>query len=317
MKVQPILFAPTTKSYLWGGTKLKEKWGKASSEATIAECWELSAYQGSESVAVGGDFDGQTLGEIVSTHPTFFGAAVGEGGFPILVKLIDAAKDLSIQVHPDDLYARVHEGDNGKTEMWYIAEAAPDAAIYYGFARDVSREEVEKSIRENTVTALLRRVPVTAGDAFLVPAGTVHALLAGVTVIEIQESSNVTYRVYDYDRRDQDGNPRQLHIEKALEVMQFCPREVAERWGQADVADGVTERKLACCNYFRTSEICIRDGAYEIAPQDTFVTFTVSGGEGYFAEGGRRIRKGETWLVPNGCRAKIQGKGLTLVTTVV
>lgn len=316
-QIQPILFTPATKSYLWGGTTLLAKWGKTSPEATVAECWELSAYAGCESVARGGDCDGMSLGEIVETHPELFGAAVGEGGFPILVKLIDAAKDLSVQVHPDDLYARVHEGDNGKTEMWYIADAVPGAAIYYGFSRNVSRGEVEKSIRENTVTTLLQKVPVTKGDAFLVPAGTVHALLAGVTVIEIQESSNVTYRVYDYDRRDKDGNPRQLHIGKALEVMQFCPREVAEKKTVTTVAPGVTERKLACCHYFRTSEINVHDGIYEIAPKDTFVTFTVAGGEGVFTDDGREIKKGQTWLVPNGCSARIQGKGLTLVTTVV
>ena len=201
MKAQPILFTPATKSYLWGGTALMEKWGKTATETTIAECWELSAYAGCESIARGGACDGMSLGKIVETHPELFGSAARDG-FPILVKLIDAAKDLSVQVHPDDLYARVHEGDRGKTEMWYIADAVPGAAIYYGFARDVSREEVEKSIRENTVTTLLQKVPVTRGDAFLVPAGTVHALLAGVTVIEIQESSNVTYRVYDYDRRE-------------------------------------------------------------------------------------------------------------------
>ena len=143
MKAKPILFTPATKSYLWGGTALMEKWGKTATEATVAECWELSAYAGCESIARGGDFDGLPLGEIVRAHPELFGSAARDG-FPILVKLIDAAKDLSVQVHPDDLYARVHEGDRGKTEMWYIADAVPGAAIYYGFARDVTREEVEK-----------------------------------------------------------------------------------------------------------------------------------------------------------------------------
>ena len=134
---------------------------------------------------------------------------------------------------------------------------------------------------------------------------------------EIQQSSNVTYRVYDYDRRDKDGNPRALHIEKAMEVMNLRAREVPQTKTATTVSTGVTERKLACCHYFRTSEINVHDGIYEIAPKDTFVTFTVADGEGSFPDDGREIKKGQTWLIPNGCSARIQGKGLTLVTTVV
>lgn len=316
MKLKPMKFIAATKSYLWGGTALADNWGKHSEEPTIAECWELSSYPGSESVVDGGDYDGRPLGALVAGNPSLFGRAAEKGDFPILVKLIDAAKDLSVQVHPADEYARAHEGGHGKTEMWYIADAKEDAAIYYGFRRDVSREEVERSIRENTVTELLRRVPVRKGDAYFVPAGTVHALLGGVTVIEIQQNSNITYRVYDYDRRDKDGRPRALHIAQALDVMDYHASKPQARSAAEKVGAGVTQRQLAACPHFCTCEVRIDGGMYEVYPEDTFLTFTVAEGCGMFV-GGDEIRRGETWLVPNGCRAQIKGEGLTLVVTVV
>ncbi len=310
---KPIKFIPATKAYIWGGRALKEKWGKTADTETIAECWELSSFSGAESTDAE---SGKELSKIISEHPEYFGGKANENYFPILVKLIDAAGDLSIQVHPDDKYAKENEtGSFGKTEMWYIADAKDGASIYYGFSKDVSREEVAESIKNNTVTDLLTRVSVQKGDAFFVPAGTVHALLSGVTVIEIQQNSNITYRVYDYDRRDKDGNPRELHIEKALDVLDYKKGKAAANKNTIPIEKGVSTRVLADCEYFCTQEIKIVGAEYKISPENSFATFTVADGSGEF-ETGEKISKGETWLIPCGLDTSISGN-LTIVLTTV
>ncbi len=309
----PIRFIPATKAYIWGGTTLKEKWGKNADTETIAECWELSSFPGAESID---SKSGKKLSQIISDNPEYFGGKANESYFPILVKLIDAAGDLSIQVHPDDNYAKENEnGSFGKTEMWYIADAKEDAAIYFGFSKDTSRKEVAESIKNNKITDLLTKVPVKKGDSFFVPAGTVHALLSGVTVVEIQQNSNITYRVYDYDRRDKDGNPRELHIEKALDVLNYKKSETTLSKDTDLTQKGVYKRLLADCEYFHTEEVKITNSDYNIYPKEGFVTFTVAEGEGHF-ETGETISKGSTWLIPIGLDIKITGN-LTLVVTII
>ncbi len=310
---RPIKFVPATKEYIWGGKTLKESWGKTSDTETIAECWELSSFPGAESVDAE---SGAPLSQILSMYPEYFGGKATSDNFPILVKLIDAADNLSIQVHPSDEYANENEnGSFGKTEMWYIADAVEGASIFYGFSRDVTREEVENSIKLNTVTDLLLRVPVKKGDAFFVPAGTVHALLSGVTVIEIQQNSNITYRVYDYDRRDKNGNPRELHILKALDVLNYKKADISTGLSE-ETDEPVSERVIADCEYFLTKEVKITDGNYRLSPKAGFMTFTVASGEGSLSDG-RSISKGETWLVPTGSDTLISAKKLTLVLTKI
>ncbi len=312
--IKPIKFVPSVKSYIWGGTALKEKWGKESDTETIAECWELSSFSGAESID---EKDGKKLSEIIESSPEYFGGKATAEYFPILVKLIDAAKNLSIQVHPDDKYAaEMENGSQGKTEMWYIADAEDDASIYFGFSREVTRSEVEESIKNNTVTDLLSKVPVKKGDSFFVPAGTVHALLSGVTVIEIQQNSNITYRVYDYGRRDKDGNPRELHIEKALDVMNYSKSDIPVQPTSRISDNGVGERMLAECDYFTTKEVTLRNGEYKISVNEGFATFTVGDGEGSFSDGSRII-KGETWLIPYGANVTVSGTDITFVLTTV
>lgn len=193
--------APACKDYLWGGTKLITDYGKRYDGARLAETWELSGHPDGPSVLASGPDAGKTLAEYLAAHP----GALGEHGrkfaeLPVLIKLIDAAKDLSIQVHPDDDYARAHEGQNGKTEMWYVLSAEPDAFLYCGFSRDISRDELKRRIADNTLPEVLRRVNVKAGDTVFIPAGTIHAICRGIVVAEVQQSSNVTYRVCDYGR---------------------------------------------------------------------------------------------------------------------
>lgn len=221
---------PACKDYLWGGERLREKYHIESECRPLAEAWVLSCHPDGMSRIAEGENKGLTLPQAAARYEgSFWGTLCARfGEFPMLVKLIDARKDLSVQVHPDDGYAERVEHQSGKAEMWYVAEAAPGAAIYYGFDRPVTRDEIRESLKKNTLTDLLRRVPVKQGDVFYIPPGTVHAIGAGTVIAEIQQSSNVTYRLYDYGRTGADGKPRVLHTEKALAVLK--PEPVKNDW---------------------------------------------------------------------------------------
>lgn len=314
--IQAIKLTPYLRDIIWGGKKLKEQWNKISDMDRIAESWELSAYNGMSSVACGGEFDGVTFRELFENHRGLFQTTkeyVKE--FPILIKLIDASGDLSIQVHPDDEYAYRVEGEPGKTEMWYIADADEGAAIYFGFNRNVTKEEIAENIKNNTICDLLNRVPVKKGDAFFVKSGTPHAILRGITVIEIQESSNTTYRMYDYDRRGADGKPRELHVAKALEVLNTVKTEepfniVPLEAETSFILGDVKTELLANCEYFAVFTADI-DGECEVKGRaNRFVTFTVA--EGSFGE----FVKGDTVFVPIGAKVKANGKGRLIITTI-
>lgn len=316
MKLRPLKLKPAVRSYIWGGTKLKEFWGKESDTETIAECWELSMYTDSNSIVDDPAFYDYTLEQLQHNYPEFFGDKVNDHSkFPILVKLIDASADLSIQVHPDDAYAMAREGGQlGKNEVWYIADAEEGAAIYYGFNRDLTKEEAIDAIVNGTITECLNRCPVKKGDYFFVPAGTVHALQKGVTVIEVQQSSDITYRVYDYGRKDKAGNARKLHIREALDVMNLKKSELPEIALPKVLENGSSIRILTKNAYFTTKEVKISNGEYLIYNEESFVTFTVADGEGEF-EGGEKIQKGETWFIPAYYMAKIKAQNLTIVVT--
>lgn len=216
------LIAPC-KDYLWGGVKLRE-YGKTSDSDRIAESWELSCHPDGESIIADGEYKGRTLTEFLKDHPEAFGTNRDRfDRFPVLIKLIDAKDDLSVQVHPDHDYALRVEGDYGKTELWYVLEAQPDAELIYGFREAITKEEFRRAIEENTLLDRVNRVPVKAGDVFLIEAGTLHAIGKGILIAEIQQNSNITYRVSDYGRVGADGKPRELHIEKALDVTTLTP----------------------------------------------------------------------------------------------
>lgn len=212
--IHPIQAA--TKSYIWGGTQLAERFGKHSEAESIAETWELSCHPDGPSFL---SDRGETLVEYLEKNPERAGRALAKvEDFPMLVKLIDAKKNLSVQVHPDDAYALEHEGQLGKTEMWYVVDASDDAFIYLGFEEALSAEEFYRLVDQDQVVDKLKKVRVQAGDFYFIPAGTIHAIGAGCLIAEVQESSNVTYRVSDYGRTDKDGKPRQLHVEQAKRV---------------------------------------------------------------------------------------------------
>ena len=217
-KNNPLLLRPSGKDYLWGGKRLNDEFAKGIPMSPLAETWECSVHPDGPSYVVNQEFKNKTLREVLEQHTEFLGAK-HTNGFPLLIKFIDAKEDLSIQVHPDDEYAFKYEnGERGKTEMWYVLDATKNATLIYGLKRDITKEELLKAIKDNTLTKYLQYVPVKKGDVFFIEPGTIHAINAGALIVEIQESSNLTYRLYDYNRIDKNGKKRDLHIQKALNV---------------------------------------------------------------------------------------------------
>ena len=261
----PVLkLTPSCKDYLWGGERLKAEFGVRSELHPLAEAWVLSAHPDGPSYLE----DGSMLAEYLAAHPEAAGTHCRKfEQFPILTKFIDAKNDLSIQVHPSDAYALEHEGQYGKTEMWYVLDAEPGAFLYHGFAHEITREEIARRIQENTLTEVLNAVPVKKGDVFFIPAGTLHSICKGIVIAEVQQNSNVTYRVYDYGRVGADGKPRALHIEQALAVTELCPPKALDFGGH-----------LAQCGYFTVDAIT---GDYEgIADGTSFVSLLITEGGG-------------------------------------
>lgn len=257
---KPFLLRPTAKDYLWGGSRLNDDFRLNIDIDPFAEAWVCSTHPDGESV----NTYGERLSSILASHPEYLGSHVlsitdGKPELPILIKLIDAKKDLSVQVHPDDEYAAAHEsGSLGKTELWYVLDARKDSRLVYGFSRDVSSDQVRKSIESGTVKKLLNSAPVKRNDLFLVEPGTVHAIGAGVLVAEIQESSNITYRLYDYDRLDKNGDKRPLHIDKALDVLNMKSSLVPRQPMRVlKYRNGCATELLGRCKYFQVERMLL------------------------------------------------------------
>ena len=249
----PFLLKPAGKDYLWGGRRLKDAFEKDLPLNPLAETWECSTHPDGPSTVASGPQAGRTLDKVLEEHPEYLGQRhKGKDSLPILVKFIDAKQDLSVQVHPDDRYAQTHEGGQlGKTEMWYVLDAGKHTKLVYGLKQDATRETVLQAVRQGTLMGLLQQVPVEKDDVFFLEPGTIHALGAGALVAEIQESSNLTYRLYDYDRVDKQGNKRPLHLEKALAVADLhssaAPRQPMR---VLRYRPGVASELLSRCKYF-------------------------------------------------------------------
>ena len=273
---RPMMLRPTGKDYLWGGRRLNDEFEKNIDMFPLAETWECSTHPDGPSFITGGEYDGMKLSDVLKAHPEYLGTHLKgrnrlntsaktdgtdaeEAELPILIKFIDADKDLSVQVHPDDEYAREHEnGQRGKTEMWYVLYAAKDARLIYGLDRDMTVDGMRQAINNGTLNRYLQTVPVKKDDVFFVEAGTIHALGAGILVAEIQENSNLTYRLYDYDRTDRKGNKRELHIEKSLRVARL--KSVSEPRQPLRVLkyrQGAASELLCRCRYFEVYRMLI------------------------------------------------------------
>lgn len=226
----------------------------------LAETWECSTHPDGPSYVSGGSFDGETLADVIRAHPDYLGSRhAGESELPILIKFIDAKKDLSVQVHPTDAYAQEHEnGQRGKTEMWYVLDAGKDASLIYGLRYSASQQQMRQMIREGSVTKILQKVPVKKDDLFFIEAGTIHAIGAGTLVAEIQENSNLTYRLYDYDRVGKDGKKRQLHVDKALQVAKLQgSAEPRQPLRVLKYRQGVASELLCRCRYFEVYRMIV------------------------------------------------------------
>lgn len=304
--MEVIKLQPVGKDYLWGGTRLREEYGKKIDFTPLAETWECSVHPDGPSVIANGAFKGRTLRDVLGEHPEYLGSKVSNGELPVLIKFIDAKKDLSVQVHPNDEYAKIKEHQDGKTEMWYVLDAEEGAGIIYGFQHKVTPEILRNAVWTGVLDRHLQRVEVHKGDVYYVPAGTVHAIGAGVIVAEIQESSNVTYRVYDYDRVDKNGKKRELHFDKAVQVMNMgIAPDVKQIPRMVRYYPGCSRELLCRCKYFEVEKVQVTKGFSFSVLDGSFQVIMCLDGCGQVEtmnseQKAVRFCKGETMFLPAG-----------------
>jgi len=300
----PYKMMPVYKDYIWGGHNLK-RLSKSTPEGRIAESWELSCMQDSESKIANGPLKGQSLVDVVRKYGRLvlgekYTPSAPNEGLPVLLKFIDANDRLSIQVHPDDEYAKEHEdGKLGKTEMWYVIDAKPDATVVHGFTEDYGNEKIHQAILKNKHGGLYREVKVKKGDVVFVPAGTVHALNGGLVVAEIQQHSDLTYRLFDYDRTDAAGKKRPLHINKALDVLEYKNRRALYQ-GLPVCYDRIRTKYLAISEYFCVRQIEGKGIPVELTADGSFSAFMFISGEAKITSDTENVRAGalETVFIP-------------------
>lgn len=298
---QPLFLKPVFQERIWGGTALQDHFGYEIPSDHTGECWAISGHPNGPSIVESGPYAGKSLIELWEQHRELFGH-YDSNVFPLLTKILDANSDLSVQVHPNDDYAAKHEnGELGKTECWYIIDCKKDAEIIYGHHAQ-TKESFKEMVKNGEWNALLRRVPIKPGDFFYLPSGMIHALCEGTLVLETQQNSDTTYRVYDYDRTDQNGNKRELHLEKALDVS-----TIPHQGAQLDTSYASTEdaeiTTFVEAEYFSVLKLDI-DGKATLPMERYFMLFSVIDGEGTFItdSGSYQLNKGDHFIVPNGSR---------------
>lgn len=316
MERKPFLLKPAAKDYLWGGSRLNDDFAKGIDMTPLAETWECSTHPDGPSVISSGEFEGMELAELLKRFPEFLGTHplsnpyLQKGELPILIKFIDAKKDLSVQVHPDDAYARKVEHELfGKTEMWYVLDAAKDAKLVYGFYHDMDKKKLRCSLEQGTVEKYLQKVKVHKDDVFFIESGTVHAIGAGALIAEIQENSNLTYRMFDYNRRDKNGNLRELHVDKALDVVNLKKSsEPRQPLRLLKYQRGWATELLCRCQYFQVERMLLNtEACREMADfqtnESSFQVLLCTSGCGLLMYGGTgalQFFKGDCIFVPAG-----------------
>lgn len=321
---QPFLLQPIGKDYLWGGTRLKDDFSKDIDMTPLAETWECSTHPDGLSLVRGGEYDGMTLKEVLDIHPELAGdTLLPNGELPILIKLIDAKEDLSVQVHPDDEYAKLHENNSlGKNEMWYVLDAEPGTHLVYGFHHDIDKTTLQKNLQEGTIAKYLQYIPIRKNDVFYIEPGQVHAIGAGALIAEIQENSNLTYRMYDYDRTDKNGNPRELHIAKALDVANLqSSAEPRQPMRVLRYQKGCASELLCRCKYFQVERLLInttecKDSVAYHSSERSFQVLLCTDGHGTLtasADTEITFSAGDCIFIPAGCKdLKLEGTGQIL-----
>ncbi len=295
---QEILFLnPVFTHNIWGGSRLREEFGYPVEGNDIGECWGISAHPNGEGTIRDGVYAGEKLSTLWKTHPELFGN-VSYDRFPLLVKIIDAKDDLSIQVHPDDAYAGLHEnGSLGKTECWYVLDCPEGASLVIGHNAG-TREELADMIHQGRWGEFIREIPVKKGDFIQIDPGTVHAIKGGLLILETQQNSDITYRVYDYDRLS-NGKLRQLHVEQSIDVITVPAKSAGDSVQHAADLPGNQVSELYRCHYYRVAKANV-NGELSFDMNAPFMLMTVLSGEGFV--NGRALKKGDHFLVPNGVK---------------
>jgi len=318
MTKYPILLTPVSKEIIWGGDRLKREYNKKADFDKLAESWELTVRSDGMNTAANGPLAGLTLGEITESGDMLGTACEGSDRFPLLIKFIDARDNLSIQVHPDNEYALRNENEYGKTEMWYIMEADEGAKLVYGLKDGCTLSEFAEAVKNDETESRLNYVDVRKGDVYFIPAGQVHAIGRGILIAEIQQNSNVTYRVYDYKRRQADGSLRPLHTEKALDVIRLRTKEEMDA---LQFSKNAGDPSLLCaCDYFTVRKFSITDTLEIPVTDDSFVSLLVLDAENAVLHHGNEsfaIAKGESWFLPAGLgTVTVSGKAEILASSV-
>ncbi len=311
------------KDYIWGGNRLREEYGKVLDSDRIAESWELSCHKDGQSVIDGGEFGGKTLSEYIEAKgKSVLGTNCARFEyFPVLIKLIDAKDNLSVQVHPSNEYALRVEGEYGKTEMWYIVDCDEGAELLYGFKHEISKEEFAQRIADNTLLEVTNNVPVHKGDVFFIESGTLHAIGKGILIAEIQQNSNTTYRIYDYGRVGKDGKPRELHVEKAKEVTKLePPKYPTTAQGAPQKIAGGELTLLRSCEYFNVNRLALDGKAELCADEKSFKSLLVLDGAAELtsAYGATSLKKGDSVFVDAGTGSfTVSGRADIIITDIV
>ncbi len=306
MKSYPLRLSAVCKSPIWGGTRLLDNWHFKSDAPTVGEAWVYTNREAEQSVVQNGELAGKPVREILP-----------DSSFPLLIKLIDAADRLSVQVHPDDAYAARVENDRGKTEMWYILEAEPGATLLFGLREGCTAKDFAESVRAGDPLRALNQQPVKPGETYFIPAGMPHAIGRGILLAEIQQNCDLTYRVYDYDRTDAQGNKRQLHLEKALEVVRPFTKAEMDGIRFARAGEKRTENLLAACPYFRVERLDCAEGI-ELPGRQGWSHLLFVAGDGVLTSGvlSEPVRKGESYLLPPETPCRLAGNATALLSTL-
>ncbi len=320
--MEPILFIPDYKERVWGGEKLRTSYGKAIPYEHTGESWEIACHSNGQSVAANGRFKGMTLKEmLLKEGPDLIGKVfTEEDKFPLLIKLIDAKEDLSVQVHPDDVYAALNEnGELGKSEAWVVLEADPGSKLVVGLKEGTSKASFEQAINNNTLESVLNELEVKSGDVIDIPAGLVHAIGSGILLAEVQQNSDTTYRVYDWNRIGLDGKSRDLHIDKSLDTIDFEEIHSTECTpGTTTAHEGYTQTKYVENKYFTLESVMV-DIAYRSSRKADFEIFMVLDGEGILSGDFESmvVKKGDSLIIPNAITGYVFEGQMKLLKTYV
>lgn len=319
---QIIRLEPSFKDYIWGGTRLREVYGKKCDYDKIAESWELSAHEAGNSIVASGKFKGRTFSDYLDYvgKQALGWKADSLDRFPILIKFIDAKECLSVQIHPDDEYAIKNENESGKNEMWYIIDCDEDSYVYCGVKEGISKEEIRNRIKDNTIMDVLNKINVKKGDVIFVEAGTIHAIGKGILLCEIQQNSDCTYRIYDYNRKDRFGNLRELHLEKALETVKlFNHNETYINNYKEELHNGYSTQILVSCKYFECIKYNITKKAKLVIDDASFRAVIIIEGNGVIVDGKAEFEfsKGDSYFIPADMKkVEIIGKSVILITHI-